>query len=253
MTNASLSRVERDECVRHGAVRRRVTSSRVMILGRIAALNERCVVVLASASPRRREILTAVGGVRVVVVPSAFAEDLDKGKFDGAAAYAEATAWEKARDVCVNWARYSSEPVPDVIVSADTVVEDREGRVMEKPADAAEAKAMLRTLSNGESLVHTGVAIVAPKIGEVGRDGAMHGKVFSETTRVNFAELTEEEMDAYVATGEPFDKAGGYGIQGCAAMFIRGIVGDYFNVMGFPLHAFAREFESMIGPILERA
>lgn len=228
-------------------------SERDMILRHASTLNGAVSIVLASASPRRREILTkTLGLTNVVVVKSAFAEDLDKSKYDGAAAYAEATAWKKAMDVCQNWSSYSDLPMPDVVISADTVVESASGTVMEKPGDASEARAMLRALSGSTSRVHTGVAIVTPKV-RVDRVGELCGKVFSETTRVEFAELEDEEIDAYIATGEPFDKAGGYGIQGPAAAFIRGIVGDYFNVVGFPVHAFTRELEPMVGDILERA
>ena len=177
------------------------TARRAMILHRLSALNA-LHVVLASASPRRREILRDVVGVECDIAPSAFAENLPHEDYDGAAAYARATA-------------------------------------------------MLRALSRSESKVHTGVAIIGGKISK--KTGKIYGKSFSETTRVEFAELKAEEIAAYVATKEPYDKAGGYGIQGPAAVFIRGIVGDYFNVMGLPAHAFARELESMIDDVVEHA
>ena len=220
-----------------------------MILRHLASLNNTSIV-LASGSPRRKEILSNIGVV-FNVVKSKFEEDLDKQNYDGAAAYAQATAWMKAKDVCENWDCSELGPVPDVIISADTVVESDSGEILEKPADKSEATRMLQALSNGKSKVHTGVALLAPKVPRQG--GAIYGKSFSETTKVEFAELSLAEIEAYVATGDPFDKAGGYGIQGAAGVFIRGIVGDYFNVMGFPVHAFAREIESMVPPILEHA
>ena len=227
------------------------TARRAMILHRLSALNA-LHVVLASASPRRREILRDVVGVECDIAPSAFAENLPHEDYDGAAAYARATAWMKAMDVYENWdANERGSEMPDIIISADTVVESADGTTMEKPADAASATAMLRALSRSESKVHTGVAIIGGKISK--KTGKIYGKSFSETTRVEFAELKAEEIAAYVATKEPYDKAGGYGIQGPAAVFIRGIVGDYFNVMGLPAHAFARELESMIDDVVEHA
>ena len=174
-----------------------------MILHRLSALNA-LNVVLASASPRRREILRDVVGIECVIAPSAVAENLPHEDYDGAAAYACATAWMKALDVYENWD--ANEEMPDVIVGADTVVESADGTTMEKPADAASATAMLRALSRSESKVHTGVAIIGGKISK--KTGKIYGKSFSETTRVEFAELKAEEIAAYVATKEPYDKAG---------------------------------------------
>ena len=225
---------------------RSVESRGRMILTHVTALNASHIV-LASGSPRRRDILRALGLTDVVVRASSFAEDLDKNAYEGAHAYAQATAMAKARDVYEMFVRDGGgdvgDGVPDVIIGADTVVESRDGAVMEKPSDEREAKDMLRALSNGSSKVHTGVAILLPKVSAV---TGVFERGFSETTTVEFAELTEEEIDAYVATGEPFDKAGGYGIQGQAAAFIKGIVGDYYNVMGFPMHAFSRELSALV-------
>eukprot|EP00750_Incisomonas_marina_P012057 INCI16528.1.p1 GENE.INCI16528.1~~INCI16528.1.p1 ORF type:complete len:251 (+),score=52.12 INCI16528.1:151-903(+) len=230
-----------------------------MILKHLPALNA-LKIVLASGSPRRKEILNNVGFVSFDVVKSSFAENLDKESFRGAASYAQATAWMKAKEVCENWDTEECGPVPDIVIGADTVVESDAGVVMEKPITREEACGMLSSLSNSKSKVHTGVAIFAPKFspmpsshGEEGSDKlppvAFFGKSFSETTIVEFAQLSQEEIEAYVDSGEPFDKAGGYGIQGAASLLIKGIVGDYFNVMGFPIHAFARELEKMLPDI----
>jgi septum formation protein len=217
-----------------------------MLLTHLPALNAPSThIVLASGSPRRKDILHTLGFTRVVVRTSAFEEDLDKSAYADADAYARATALGKARDVYAShYARgRRDEGEADVIIGADTVVESRDGRVLEKPSDAREAKDMLRALSNGSSKVHTGVAIILPNVPS---GSGVFEHVFSETTLVEFGALTEDEIDAYIATGEPFDKAGGYGIQGQAGAFIKGIVGDYYNVMGFPMHAFSRELAALV-------
>ncbi len=108
-------------------------------------------------------------------------------------------------------------------------------RILEKPHDAAEALAMLRLLSGQTHSVVSGVTVLYRPAGsafEVFRQ-------FHRTTRVSFAELSEAELQAYVATGEPFDKAGGYGIQARAGLFVKQLDGDYYNVVGLPLHSLA--------------
>ncbi|MEM9999118.1 MAG: Maf family protein, partial [Bacteroidota bacterium] len=113
-------------------------------------------------------------------------------------------------------------------LAADTTVV-LDGTVLEKPADAAEARAMLRALSGATHLVHTGLALLHPA-----SDRAVAA---TETTRVTFATLSEPEIEAYVASGSPLDKAGAYGIQDDAgALFVARIEGDYYNVVGLPLH-----------------
>ena len=125
-----------------------------MILTHVTALNASHIV-LASGSPRRREILRALGLTDVVVRASSFAEDLDKNAYDGAHAYAQATAMAKARDVYEMFVRdvcgEVGDGVPDVIIGADTVVESRDGAVMEKPRDEREAKDMLREIEEHTS------------------------------------------------------------------------------------------------------
>ena len=155
--------------------------------------------VLASASPRRREILGNLG-LKFDVVVSRFDEDLDMAKFGSAAEYAMATAQHKALEVAD---RLEKEDQPFMIIGSDTVVEAPDGTIMEKPKDGAEATQMLLTLQGVTHQVHTGVSMVLT-------DGRLV-KSFSETTRVTFAALDTEEIAAYVKTGEPFDKAGGYG------------------------------------------
>jgi septum formation protein len=173
--------------------------------------------VLASASPRRQELLR-IAGIPFTVHPA----DIDETPRPGEQPrpYAERLAQEKAVAV----ARIH----PDkYVLGADTVVIVDE-KIVGKPRDAADAERMLRMLSGRAHEVITGVCLVQP---------AASGNLTttSEMTRVFFSEISEEEIRAYVATGEPMDKAGAYAIQGMAARWIPRIEGDYSNVMGLPL------------------
>jgi len=183
-------------------------------------------ILLASASPRRRELLSSLG-LHVLVVPS----DVDEGDRPGYAPRDLASLHANAKADAVA-ARYGSH----VILAADTVV-DVDGASLGKPLDPAEAAAMLRRLSGREHLVHTAYALV---------DGASGRRLGgSETTRVRFHPLAEDEIATYVASGDPFDKAGGYGIQGRGAVLVAGIEGDFYTVMGLPLGAVARRLREL--------
>ena len=128
----------------------------------------------------------------------------------------------RSRGKCLEIASQAGED--DVVIAADTVV-CLDDEILGKPADEADARRMLRALSGRDHRVFTGVT------------AARGGTVLSafEETAVHFRPLDEREIDAYIATGEPMDKAGAYGIQGRAALFVRAIEGDYFNVVGLPL------------------
>ena len=117
----------------------------------------------------------------------------------------------------------------DVIIGADTIVV-LDGKVLGKPKDAADAKRMLRALSGRTHTVYTGVT--------VRRDGEILRH--AERTEVRFRALTDDEIDHYIATGEPLDKAGAYGAQGYASLFVEHLDGDFFNVMGLPLCALGK-------------
>lgn len=175
--------------------------------------------ILASASPRREELLRQIGCV-FDVVPSRAAEIADVTLAPTELALANAKL--KARQV-------AAEHPGVAILGADTVV-CLGGRVYGKPQNADDAKFMLTQLSGKIHRVVTGLALVNNK------------RLYSvaAVTEVRFASLTEDETDAYVATGEPLDKAGGYAVQGKAAAFIEGINGSYSNVVGLPLYAFTR-------------
>jgi len=199
--------------------------------------------VLASGSPRRRELLAQAGFVFEVK-----AADIDETRRVGEAPaeYVQRLAVEKAEVVArlLNQAVVepgSENPDPghpfsgDVIVlGADTTVV-LDGEVMNKPVDQADAERMLRALSGKTHQVHTGLAVVS------GERRVMH----VETTDVTFREIGEDELGVYLASDHAMDKAGAYGIQGYAARWIPRIDGDYFNVMGLPLSVVVR----MLGEI----
>lgn len=172
--------------------------------------------VLASASPRRRELLPLLGIRDFTVCPARGPEPDVSGLSPAQAVIL--TARTKLEEVLP---RCASE---DTCIAADTLV-FLDDVPLGKPADAADAARMLRSLSGREHKVLTGLAV------------ARNGRVVSaaEETAVIFRPLREEEILRYVESGEPLDKAGAYGIQGCAAPMISGIRGDYYNVMGLPL------------------
>jgi septum formation protein len=171
-------------------------------------------VILASQSPRRRELLTLVG-IPHTVLPADIDETVLHGEIP--TAHAERLAWEKASTIA---ARH---PEALVIGSDTIVVLDNE--ILGKPETEAEAHATLRKLRGRTHTVHTAVAV------------AFGGRIASgvETVQVSFRDLSDHQIRAYVDTGEPMDKAGAYGIQGFGATIIRRVDGDYFAVMGMPL------------------
>lgn len=149
------------------------------------------------------------------------------------------TATHKVIDVA-----HCLEQPAHLVISADTVVESQ-GHILEKPADAADAKRMLEMLSGSSHQVHTGVALATPTISsDDTTTWAVHS--FVETTTVTFDKLSSGEIDAYIDSGEPFGKAGSYGIQGRAAPFVQSISGCYFNVVGLPLHRLSKELSTLI-------
>jgi septum formation protein len=174
---------------------------------------DRSMLVLASQSARRREILERAG-IPFVVKPADIDEKLLAG--EDPVQHVGRLAWEKT-------AAIELEP-GDVVLGADTVVVV-DGEILGKPGDRDDAARMLRKLSGREHLVITGICL---------RD-RNEVTVEAETTRVRFVELSPEEITEYVASGEPMDKAGAYAIQGLASKFIERIEGCYFNVVGLPV------------------
>ena len=173
--------------------------------------------ILASGSPRRREFFTRMGWTFTVVKPGT-EERVHPGETPEQ--YVRRNAEEKAADALA----LSGIADRAVAVAADTIVV-QDGRILEKPKDPADAHRMLRELSGRTHQVMTGLCIRTA--------GAMHSRTV--VTDVEFKPLTDAEIDAYIRTGEPMDKAGAYAIQGLAAYMIRSVRGSYTNVVGLPL------------------
>ena len=174
--------------------------------------------VLASASPRRAEILRTIG-----CSFETLAVNIDESHHssESAADYVQRLAQEKAG------AAAEKVGAGGVVIGADTVVVVDE-MILGKPRDGEDARRMLRLLSGRWHEVLTGVALVRA-------EGRVRRAVAYETTRVQFASVSDDEIDWYVATNEPMDKAGAYAVQGRAALFIEKIEGDYWNVVGLPI------------------
>ena len=177
-------------------------------------------IILASASPRRKEIME-LADLKFDIMPSNAQEITTKTAPNEVVME---LASIKAKDI------YEKSEKQSMIVGADTVVA-YQGQILGKPTDEADAKRMLTMLSGQTHEVYTGVCVIEDeKI-----------KTFYEETKVTFYEISDEQIDRYIKTGEPMDKAGSYGIQGKAAVFIKGIEGDYYNVVGFPIARFLQE------------
>jgi septum formation protein len=191
-------------------------------------------IILASQSPRRKELLGQMGlrGFKVI------SPDVDE-RMEGnpsPAQMVEELSLRKARAV----AEHQDED--DLIIAADTVVA-LDGAVLGKPQDERDAFSMLSALSGNRHRVYTGVTVI---------QGA-RTVTQSEETIVTFRELEPDEISHYIATGEPMDKAGSYGIQGLGALLVSGIEGDYFNVMGLPVYRLGRILADFGIDLLERA
>ena len=186
--------------------------------------------ILASESPRRAEIMRSAGFI-FETIPA----DVDETRKGG-----EAPA-DYVRRLADGKARTAAKKIADnvvtkttIVIGADTVVV-LEGEILGKPAGEAEARAMLHRLAGRSHEVHTGMALLRLP------DGA--ARILEEVTLVEFAPMTQREIDDYVATGEPAGKAGGYAIQGLGGRFVRRVSGSYFNVMGLPV---ARLYEELL-------
>jgi septum formation protein len=172
--------------------------------------------ILASRSPRRAEILDSVGWSYEIIV-AGVDETLRSG--ERPLDYVQRLALAKAEAVSAKVER-------GLVLGADTTVVV-DGQILGQPTDSDDARRMLRLLNGRWHEVVTGVALVPA--------GSAQRQVSHQITRVRFAELTNDEIDWYVSTHEPMDKAGAYGVQGKAALFIEEIQGDYFNVVGLPI------------------
>lgn len=177
-------------------------------------------IILASSSPRRKELLTTAGIEFEIHV-----KEVDESVPDGTppAEAAKMTAAKKAAAVAEDYADC-------VVIGADTIVVAN-GKILGKPKDEADAESMLRMLSGIEHEVITGVCII--------RNGT--SETFAQISKVKFYDLTDSEISAYVATKEPMDKAGAYGIQGLGCKLVERIEGDYFNIVGLPVAEVCRK------------
>ncbi|XP_061143439.1 probable bifunctional dTTP/UTP pyrophosphatase/methyltransferase protein isoform X2 [Syngnathus typhle] len=195
-------------------------------------------VVLASSSPRRLDILRNAG-LRFEVVPSWFKETLDKQLFKAPQQYAVETAKQKALEVARRMP-CNHLKTPDIVIGADTIV-TVDGMILEKPRDKQDAYRMLSSLSGKEHSVFTGVAIVL--CCQKSNEEDYQIVEFYEETKVKFADLSEDMLWEYIDSGEPMDKAGGYGIQALGGMLVEYVHGDFLNVVGFPLNHFCKKLD----------
>ena len=198
-------------------------------------------IILASQSPRRKELLEHIGlefeicpakGEEIITksIPEEVVMELSKHKAEDVAAMV-ASFGENHKEITT--------PSDILVIGADTVVA-YDGKILGKPVDEADAKRMLTMLSGNTHSVFTGVTLVL--IDKEGRAGEL---VFYEKTDVKMHKMTEKEIDRYIATGEPMDKAGSYGIQGKCAIYIEKIDGDYNNVVGLPVTRIYQELKNI--------
>jgi septum formation protein len=178
-------------------------------------------IVLASSSARRKELLQGIG-LDYVVFPSSADETIDEAVEP--ADYVRILAERKAQDVAQEYGKMHNEEF--LVIGADTIVV-LDGKVLGKPSNPEDAVRMLKDLQGKIHDVYTGVCVVD------GKSGVLKSEYCR--TKVTMKKLDQEKIQRYVATGEPLDKAGAYGIQGKGALLIKGIEGDYFSVVGLPL------------------
>lgn len=202
-------------------------------------------IILASASPRRRELLSQIGlafEVRVsdveekvtTNVPELLVQELSR---------------QKAEAVFAGMPE-ENEPEEQLVIGADTIV-SCDGRILGKPGNVEEAVEMLTLLQGRSHEVYTGVTLLyqgssRERDNLVGAECSILRKTFHEVTKVQFYPMSREEIVAYVDTGEPLDKAGAYGIQGICARYIKGIEGDYSNVVGLPIGRLYQEIKEWV-------
>ena len=189
--------------------------------------------VLASSSPRRKELCSLIQ-LPVRIVPSQFEETLDPSHYPSVSEFVIDTALHKA--LAVKHSLDEAHEHWDIIIGADTMVVF-DNKVIGKPKDREDAVSILTLLSGHTHSVYSGVAILySGAFSKVGGDVKNKCVKFAETTQVTLSHLSEECIAAYVASGEPLDKAGGYGCQAMGSSLVSGVVGDFFNVVGLPVN-----------------
>ena len=187
--------------------------------------------ILASQSPRRKELL-GLFSIPFVIEIADIDEEMDPKKLPF--------------DEVARVSRLKAEAVPremdDIVIAADTIVVCN-GEILGKPRDAADASRMLHMLSGRDHQVMTGMTLLR----------GSHCRSCTEITDIHFRDLTDREIEAYIRTGEPMDKAGAYGIQGGAALFAERLVGDYYNVMGLPVCRLGQLLREIAPEIMEES
>ena len=189
-------------------------------------------IILASGSPRRRELMTQIG-LEYTVIPSKKEEIL---RFTQPEDIVKDLSLQKAQDIAEN------AEVGTMVIGSDTVV-SLDGEILGKPHTSENAVAMLKRLEGRSHQVYTGVSVVIKGMAADGTDAIIS---FAEKTDVHVYPMKEEEIQAYVATGDPLDKAGSYGIQGIFAKHVQGISGCYYNVMGLPIGRLYQELKGWL-------
>ena len=210
--------------------------------------------ILASQSPRRTEILEMMGlAGRFITSPSPLDEEKlqvelsQREEIITPPDYARILAEKKAHAYGAEAVDSTNESVT-LIIGSDTIV-DFDGHIMNKPVNAEDANRMLSMLSGNWHQVHTGVAVYA--VDTMKPDSTEPKLMFSftDTAKVKFSSLTETDIKAYIDTKEPFDKAGSYGIQGIGGQLVERIEGDFFTVMGLPMHRLSRELTDALNEV----
>ena len=198
-------------------------------------------IILASSSPRRRELMAQAGFAFEVLVSEA--DETIETETPGE--IVEVLSERKAAAVAEEIKRQGFAEESVLLVGADTMVAI-DGKKLGKPKDEKGAEEMLEELSGRTHQVYTGVTLIRLRKAENGSI-LQESRTFSEGTDVSFYPLTKEEIRSYIATGEPMDKAGAYGIQGKAAVFVKEIKGDYNNVVGLPIARLYQELKNWSG------
>ena len=194
-------------------------------------------IVLASASPRRSELLRQAG-MDFIVIPSKGEEIVTSTH---PSEVVEELSLQKAQEVAER-IRSGQEQIQDfdVVIAADTVVAT-DHRILGKPADREDARRMITMLQGNVHQVYTGVTLIVKD-----EKGNIRTRTFNECTDVDVCEMSYEEVEEYISTPEPYDKAGAYGIQGSFGVYIRGIRGCYYNVVGLPISRLCHELKDML-------
>lgn len=195
-------------------------------------------IILASASPRRSELLRQAG-MDFIVIPSKGEEVVTSTH---PAEVVEELSLQKAREVAERILSGKEKEASDfsVVIGADTVVA-ADHKILGKPADHEDARKMITMLQGNVHQVYTGVTLIVKD-----EKGNIRSRTFNECTDVDVCEMSYEEVEEYISTPEPYDKAGAYGIQGSFGVYIRGIRGCYYNVVGLPISRLCHELKEML-------